>query len=464
MQDIIKKTIEQVREQYGLAGGILIAVKDNQCILKYCFGEADVQTKRPVDEKTLFQIASCSKAFTTMIAGQLCDEGKMTWDTPVKELMPNFAMMDKYAEAHVTPRDMGCHRTGLCRHDVMRTYVREDRADLVRRIAYLPPAYSFRERYSYQNQMYVALGHLCEELTGQTWEELLTERIGRPLNMDMYFRGHCDIHQLNAAMPYSQRDGVLYAVPEVVGQASNPCGGLYVNANSLEKWLYTLCNRGELNGKRIISEEGFAELIKPNVVIPGRSAHPAELQRAYALAWTTAVYKGHPVAYHSGSTNGFNSMVGFFPEENAAYALSVNTEPTPAYSCLGYLLRDILLDDVQEDYSFLIEHFNRNVRLGPDYTADEMGDLPLSAEEAKSFCSHYYNPGYGMMEFVYKNDHLCLKYGLMDQKFNRVGPRKFVGFEVEDTRTFRAEFTKDGNLIMRLSTDAICPIRFEKAQ
>ena len=464
MQNIINKTIEQVRAQYGLAGGILVAVKDGKCVLKHCFGEADVENHRPVDEKTIFQIASCSKAFTTMVAGQLCDEGKMTWDTPVKELIPDFAMMDKYAEAHVTPRDMGCHRSGLCRHDVMRTYVREDRADLVRRIAYFPPAYSFREKYSYQNQMYVALGYLCERLTGKTWEELLTQRIGEPLGMDMYFRGHCDIHSMNAALPYGQRNGQLYAVPEVVGQASNPCGGLYTNADSLEKWLYALCGKGEYQGKRIISEKGFAELIKPNVVIPGRSAHPDELQRAYALAWQTAVYKGKPVVYHSGSTNGFNSMVGFFPEENAAYALSVNTEPTPAYSCLSYLLRDILLDDVQEDYSFLIDHFSKHINLGPDYSAEEYADLPLSAEEAEKFCGHYYNPGYGMMEFTYENAHLRLKYGLMDQGFNRVSQRKFVGFEAEDTRTFRAEFSEDGNLTMRLSTDAVCPIKFEKAK
>lgn len=460
----IEKTIEQIRAHYGLAGGILVAVKDGKCVLKHCFGEADVEKHRPVDSKTLFQIASCSKAFTTMIAAQLCDEGKMTWDTPVKKLMPDFAMMDKYAEAHVTPRDMACHRTGLCRHDVMRTFVREDRADLVRRIAYFPPAFGFREKYSYQNQMYVALGQLCERLSGKTWEELLTERIGEPLGMDMYFRGHCDIHSLNAALPYSQKDGQVYLVDEVVGQASNPCGGLYTNADSLEKWLYLLCGKGEYNGKRLVSPEGFAELIKPNVVIPGRSAHPQELQKAYALAWITAVYKGHPVVFHSGSTNGFNSMVGFFPEENTAYALSVNTVDTPAYSCLSYLLRDILLDDVQEDYSFLIDAFRRSVRLGPDYTEEEKADLPLSPEEAKAFCGQYYNPGYGMMDFTYENNHLRLKYGLMDQEFNRVSERKFVGFEVMDTRTFRAEFTADGNLIMRLSTDAVCPIRFEKAR
>ena len=107
--EILQKTIEQIRKQYGLAGGILVAVKDGKVVLKECFGQADAEQNKPVDSKTLFQIASCSKAFTTMVAGQLCDEGKMTWDTPVKQLMPDFRMVDKYAEQHVTPRDMGCH-------------------------------------------------------------------------------------------------------------------------------------------------------------------------------------------------------------------------------------------------------------------------------------------------------------------------------------------------------------------
>ena len=111
--EILNKTIEQVRKQYGVAGGILIAIKDGKVLLKECFGQADAEKGKPVDSKTLFQIASCSKAFTTMVAGQLCDEGKMTWDTPVKQLMPDFKMVDKYAEEHVTPRDMACHRTGM---------------------------------------------------------------------------------------------------------------------------------------------------------------------------------------------------------------------------------------------------------------------------------------------------------------------------------------------------------------
>ena len=167
--------------------------------------------------------------------------------------------------------------------------------------------------------------------------------------------------------------------------------------------------------------------------------------------------------FHSGSTNGFNSMVGFFPEENAAFALSVNTVDTPAYNCLKYLLCDLILDDLDEDYSFLIQAYQRSVNLGPDYTEEEKRYVPLSEEEAKKFVGRYYNPGYGVMEFVYQDGHLQLHYGLMDQPFDYLGNGKFVGFEVLDTRTYRANFNEDGNLWMRLSTDAVCPIFFERA-
>ena len=74
--EILNKTIVQIRKQYGVAGGIVIAIIDGQVLLKECFGQADAEKGKPVDSKTLFQIASCSKAFTTMVAGQLCDEGR----------------------------------------------------------------------------------------------------------------------------------------------------------------------------------------------------------------------------------------------------------------------------------------------------------------------------------------------------------------------------------------------------
>ena len=460
MQSIIDKTIAQLQERFGLVGGILVAVKDGKTILKQAFGHADRDSGRYVDTKTVFQIASCSKAFTTMMAAQLCEEGKLDWDKPVQTWMPEFRLMDPYATEHVTPRDLACHRTGLSRHDAMRTYVREDRADLVRRMAYFPPTVSFRERYYYQNQNYVALGYLCERVSGRTWEQWLTERIGKPLGMELYYRGHVDIHAINAAMPYLRKNGETIRVDEVVGQASNPCGGVYTNADSLERWIKMLAAGGALDSMQIISKQGLDELLRPNIPVPGKPRHPKELQVSYGLAWNTSAYKGQRVAYQGGWTNGFNSQVGFFPERNMAYALSVNTEDTPSHEILAYLLRDLLLGEPEIDYSWLMDLAAPGFDKGTAFTEEELADLPLTKSEAAAFCGIYENPGYGEMEFIYENDALHLSYGLVELDFRRIADRRFLAHGYPGT--FRAHFREDGDLSIRFSVDAVRPIEFIK--
>lgn len=461
MQAIIEKTIAQLQDRFGLVGGFLVAVKDGKTILKQGFGYADRETKRPVDTKTVFQIASCSKAFTTMMAAQLCEEGKLNWDTPVRQYMPEFRLMDEYASDHVTPRDLACHRTGLSRHDAMRTFVREDRADLVRRMAYFPPTVSFREKYYYQNQNYVALGHLCEKVSGKTWEQWLTQRIGEPLGMDLYYRGHVDIHSINAAMPYLRWNGRTIPVDEVVGQASNPCGGVYTNADSLEKWIKMLAAGGTLDGQTILSKAGLNELLRSNIPVPDKSYCPGELQQTYGLGWKQSAYKGHHIAYHGGWTNGFNSQVGFFPEENMAYALSVNTEDTPSHMVLAYMLRDLLLGAPEEDYSRIMDAAAPDFDKGPAFTEEELADLPLTAEEAAAFCGVYENPGYGDLVFTYVNGGLHLSYGLVEMDFRRIDAKKFVAHGYPGT--FRADFCSGGTLSMRFSVDAVRPIEFVRA-
>lgn len=460
MQSIIEKTIAQLQERFGLVGGFLVAVKDGKTILNHSFGHADRETGRKVDSKTVFQIASCSKAFTTMMAAQLCEEGKLDWDTPVRHYLPEFRLMDEYASDHVTPRDLACHRTGLSRHDAMRTYIRDDRAELVRRMAYFPPTVSFRERYYYQNQNYVALGYLCEQLSGKTWEQWLTERIGDPLGMELHFRGHTDIRSIHAAMPYLRRNGETIPVDEVVGAASNPCGGVYTNADSLEKWIKMLAAGGGLDGKTIISKAGLQAMLRPNIPVPGKAYHPKELQTTYGLGWSAAAYKGERVAFHGGWTNGFNSQVGFFPERNMAYALSVNTEDTPSHLVLAYLLRDLLLEDMDADYGWLMDAAAPGFDKGPAFTEEEQRNLPLTAAEAEAFCGKYENPGYGDLSFTYADGGLHLSYGLVEMDFRRIDDAKFVAYGYPGT--FRAAFRPDGSLSMRFSVDAVRPIEFNK--
>ena len=69
--------------------------------------------------QTIFAIGSCTKAFTAFVLGTLVDDGKLEWDTPLVDLLPDFKLYNEYATNHITPLDLINHRSGLPRHDMV---------------------------------------------------------------------------------------------------------------------------------------------------------------------------------------------------------------------------------------------------------------------------------------------------------------------------------------------------------
>ena len=118
--DIMTGIREEIRselpkwDQPSIAVGI---VKDGSVVLNEGFGYADEGKQLKADADTLYQIGSCSKAFTAAAAAVLVDQGKLEWDKPVREYMPWIEFQDPYTTMNVTVRDLLCHRTGLPRHD-----------------------------------------------------------------------------------------------------------------------------------------------------------------------------------------------------------------------------------------------------------------------------------------------------------------------------------------------------------
>ena len=85
------------------------------------FGYRDAEKKLPVTENTLFAIGSCTKAFTSAMLGALAEDGMLDLDKPVRTYLPELKFYNEYLNAHVTIRDMMCHRTGLPRHCLLYT-------------------------------------------------------------------------------------------------------------------------------------------------------------------------------------------------------------------------------------------------------------------------------------------------------------------------------------------------------
>ena len=133
-----------------------------------------------MDARTLFGIASNTKAFTATALGLLVEEHKIEWDAPVVRYLPAFAMWDPFVTRELTVRDLLVHRSGLGlgAGDLLwwpeSTY---DRKEIARRLRFIPPATSFRSAYAYDNVLYLIAGELIETISGQTWEDFVASRI-----------------------------------------------------------------------------------------------------------------------------------------------------------------------------------------------------------------------------------------------------------------------------------------------
>ena len=122
------------------------AVRDGQVLFAEGIGARD-NAGAEADGKTLYEIASCTKAFTATAAGILATEGKLDFDAPVIEYMPDFRLEDSYATEHLTIRDFLSHRSGLPRHEYAWYGTGFTREELFRNLRYLTINAPIRYRF-----------------------------------------------------------------------------------------------------------------------------------------------------------------------------------------------------------------------------------------------------------------------------------------------------------------------------
>src|SRR3954469_12059500 len=172
--------VGRAMQTFEVPGIGLAIVKDDTVVVAKGYGVRKLGDAGRVDARTLFGIASNTKAFTATALGILVDEGKIRWDAPVIDYVPWFQLSDPYVTREMTVRDLLVHRSGLGlgAGDLLwwpsSTY---DRKEIARRLRYLPLATSFRSAYAYDNVLYLVAGEVIEAVSGQSWEDFVQSRI-----------------------------------------------------------------------------------------------------------------------------------------------------------------------------------------------------------------------------------------------------------------------------------------------
>ncbi len=398
-------------ETPGLAVGV---VKDGQVILAEGFGKRDVEKNLPVTARTRFILGSTTKAFTTMAMGILVDDGKLDWDTPVVHYIPQFKFMNEYATLHATPRDLATHRTGLPRHDMVWSDSPFSLQELVENLQYLEPSWDFRAAYQYNNLMYMAAGYLVGQVSGTSWEDVVRERIFRPLGMT---DSGCTVPELMSAaefsFAYSKEKEKLVASPfprpsDKLMYGPRASGSVNTTARDMCKWMLLHLNRGEVGGKQIITRANLLQMHTPQISIPWRSAEKSEtMYPSYGLGWMIGSYRDRYRVHHGGATMGFFSYVSLFPHENLGIVVLVNMGGSLPSIVANYA-SDVLLGLDPLDWNKRAQDRTKVAAAGVPQQARVEGTRP--AHKLEDYAGEYNHPAYGLIKIEVAGDKLAASF------------------------------------------------------
>ncbi len=420
--------MEQVLKDWNTPGiGVGIVVNDKLVFAKG-YGYRDYEKKLPFTPTTLCQIASNSKLFTAVSSGMLVEEGKLTWDKPVRESVPSIQFYNDQLNNNVTLRDMLSHRTGVTRHDLIWFKSPFTRKELFEKLKYLEPQEPMRETFLYNNLMYSAAGQIIELKSGKRWEEFVREKIFTPLEMGTTTFTISDMTQhADHGVPYREkRDSFeLYKIPyyeDTEGVA--PAGAIISNIDELSHWLIALMNDGKYNGKQVLPANVLKATLQPAIGLPNTLGEALGfwelLNPAYGMGRQTAAYRGHLLTYHGGDLPGFHSQVSFMPNDKiGVIVLVISDHSAPLYNIVSYNVYERLLGMDQTPWSQRqLQQRLAGKKAGTEARAKAGGDRVPNTKPSHAladYASDYENPAYGILKIGLKGD--ALQFGFHEFQF-----------------------------------------------
>jgi CubicO group peptidase (beta-lactamase class C family) len=342
--------VAAVMKRFEVPGMGIAIVKDGQVVLAKGYGVKRLGAPDPVDADTRFGIASNTKAFTALALGMLVEEGKLEWDKPVVNYLPQFMMWDPWVTRQITVRDLLVHRSGLGlgAGDLLwwppTTYTPQE---IMRRLRYIEPATSFRTAYAYDNVLYLVAGQLIQAVSGLSWEEFVTDRILRPVGMAgaTVTRKEPEGANENVAITHAPVEGVVRVVAPFSDPNTNPAGGLNVGAADMARWLIAQMDSGRVGEKRLWKAGTTRQLWSLVTPIP-TGPPPRELPplasnfSGYALGFFVRDYRGEKLVTHTGGLPGYVSRLAMLPNRKIGVVVLTNMESGAAFDAVAYHVLD----------------------------------------------------------------------------------------------------------------------------
>jgi CubicO group peptidase (beta-lactamase class C family) len=399
------------------AAGFAVAVVDrDKVIYAKGFGYRDADAKLPVTPHTLFAIGSCTKAFTASLIGQLNQQGVLDIDKPVRNYLPDLKFYNPDMDNMITLRDMMCHRTGLPRYDLAwYLFPGDTRDDLIHKIKYMEPSAGIREKWQYNNFMFMAQGSVVEKLTGKSWESNIMEKIFQPLGMNesSFLIGDMEKSK-DASLGYGlKNDSILKKLDYYHIGGLAPAGAINSNVLDMASWVTTWINGGKFHDKEILPRNYVDEAMSAQMVsgggVPSKDA-PDVFFSSYGFAWTLSSYRGHYRVEHGGNIDGFSASTCFFPSDSIGIVVLTNQNGSSVPSIVRNMLADRLLHLPSKDWSGYLKGISDKAKADEKKTAaGKISDRKPGTHPSHApgdYAGIYNNKAFGSFEVALERDSL----------------------------------------------------------
>lgn len=412
----IDRIASDALEKFNVPGASLSIVFDDHVLLSKGYGFRDLDKKLPVTECTLFPIASCTKAFTALALGLLVDEGRVAFDDPVQKYIPEFYLVDQDRTTHVTIRDLLAHRTGIARHDPIWVYSDIARASIIELLKHFEPDYDLRQNFQYNNFMYTVAGIIVERVTGQSWEEFISFRLFKPLEMNNSTTSLEELEcSLDFSLPYAEINGINTAIPFHNIASINPGGGIISNALDMTNWLKLQLGQGKFANNNLIHRQILKETHAIQMPLPPPNQEEKAYYIGYGLGWLIGKYREYDFISHGGDIDGFSSEVALLPEKKIGLVILTNSSSDGRYAVST--IRSQIFDKIlgMKDINWInkiqeMRHKDKNALCEALKTFNESCQIPPTLS-LKPFVGIYAHPAYGKVRLKIENNNLMVSFG-----------------------------------------------------
>jgi len=323
--------VERARREADVTGLSVGIVQDGKTVFAGGFGLKELGGSARPDANTLYLIASTTKPLTTLMLAKLVDAKRLTWDTPVTQVLPSFKLGDASTTRKVQIKHLICACTGLPRQDYewLMEFKDATPASALAMLGTMQPTSGFGEIFQYSNPLAAAAGfvggHVLfpDKELGAAYDQAMQSLVFDPLGMNattfdfkrVLAANHASAHALDIDGKSSRAVfDVNYAIVPM-----RPAGGAWSSINDLLKYVSMEIANGKLaDGSRYISAQVLNDRRKPNV--------PVGKDNDYGMGLMAYTKQGVRIVGHAGSMFGYRSQMFWMPEHGVGVVMLTNSD------------------------------------------------------------------------------------------------------------------------------------------